>query len=100
MPTYAKALLFARHNGIGDFHKPFMAEICTAEISIKARHWQDSPIGVLGLVSVVVGYECVNDLCGNILGRKCGNCLNLLIRKNYLILSLCYITLKIKLYLE
>ena len=45
-----------------------MAEIRTTEIGIKARHGQDYPIGVLGLVSVVVGYECVNDLCGISLG--------------------------------
>ena len=39
-----------------------MAEICTAEIGIEARHGQDYPIGVLGLVGAVVGYEGVNNL--------------------------------------
>ena len=29
-----------------------MAEICTAEIGIEARHGQDYPIGVLGLVGL------------------------------------------------
>ena len=63
-----------------------MAEIRTTEIGIEARNGQNYPIGVLGLVGAVVGNESVNDLIWNILGRKRGNCLNLLIRKNYLTL--------------
>ena len=58
-----------------------MAEICAAEVGIKARHGQDYPIGVLGLVGAVVGYEGMNDLGWNIFWRKCGNHLNILGRK-------------------
>ena len=85
--THPKALLFAFQNGIRNLHKPLMAEIRATEIGIEARHGQDYPIGVLGLVSVVVGYECVNDLCGNILWCKCGNRLNILVGKRYFILA-------------
>ena len=49
IPTHPKALLFACQNGVGNLHKPLMAEIRTAEISIKACNGQDYPIGVLGL---------------------------------------------------
>ena len=49
-----------------------MAEICAAEIGIEARHGQDYPIGVFGLVGAVVGYEGVNDLVWNILRRERG----------------------------
>ena len=49
-----------------------MAEIRTAEVGIKACNGQDYPIGGLGLVGAVVGYEGVNDLVWNILGREHG----------------------------
>ena len=72
-PTYPKTLLFACQNGIGDFHKPFVAEICTAEIVIEARNGQDYPIGVLRFVGAVVGYERMNDIGWHFLGCKRGN---------------------------
>ena len=73
IPTHAKALLFACQNGIGNLHKPLMAEIRATEIGIEARNGQDYPIGVLGLIGAVVGYEGMNDLVWNILGCKRGN---------------------------
>ena len=45
-----------------------MAETCAAEVGIKACHGQDYPIGVLGFVGAVVGYERMNDFIWNILG--------------------------------
>ena len=66
-----------------------MAEICVAEIGVKARHGQNYPIGVLGLVGAVVGYESVNDLVWNILGRKRGNRLYIFVREGYFILPKC-----------
>ena len=78
IPTHAKALLFACQNGIGNLHKPLMAEIRATEIGIEARHGQDYPIGVLGLVGAVVSYKSMNNLCWNILGSKQVNCLHIL----------------------
>ena len=89
IPTHAKALLFACQNGIVNLNKPLMAEICATEIGIEARNGQDYPIGVLGLVGAVVGYEGVNNLCGNILGSECGNNLHILGRKINFVLSQC-----------
>ena len=66
-----------------------MAEICTAEISIKARNGQDHPIGVLGLVGAVVSYKSMNNLCWNILGSKQVNCLHILGWEGYFILPKC-----------
>ena len=63
-----------------------MAEIRAAEIGIKARHGQDYPIGVLGFVGAVVGYERMNDFIWNILGCKCGNRFNFLGCEGYFIL--------------
>ena len=45
-----------------------MAETCAAGVGIKACHGQDYPIGVLGFVGAVVGYERMNDFIWNILG--------------------------------
>ena len=39
-----------------------MAEICVAEIGIEARHGQDNPIGVFGLVGAVEVNERMNNL--------------------------------------
>ena len=50
-----------------------MAEICVAEIGVKARNGHDYPIGVLGLIATIVGYKRMNDFIWNILGCKCGN---------------------------
>ena len=86
-PTHPKTLLFACQNGIGNFHEPLMAEICAAKIGIEACNGQDYPIGVLGLVGAVVGYERMNDFIWNILGCKCGNRLNILVGKRYFILA-------------
>ncbi len=54
-PTHPKTLLFACQNGIGNFYEPLMAEIRATEIGVEARHGQDYPIGVLGLIGAVVG---------------------------------------------
>lgn len=52
----------------------------------KARHGQDYPIGVLGLIGAVVGYECMNDFVWNVFGCKCGNRFNFLMCEGYFIL--------------
>ena len=88
-PTHPKTLLFACQNGIGNFNKPFMAEIRITEKGIEACNGQDYPIGVLGLVGAVIGYECMNDFVWNILGCKRGDRLNILGREGYFIFSKC-----------
>ena len=66
-----------------------MAEIRATEIGIEVRHGQDYPIGVLGFVGAVVGYECMNNLVWNILGYQRGNRFNFLWREGYFILPKC-----------
>ena len=87
IPTHSKTLLFACQNGIGNLHKPLMAEIRATEIGIEARHGQNYPIGVLGLIGAVVSYKSMNNLCWNILGSERGDRLNILVGKRYFILA-------------